>query len=284
MKKITFLLFICGLLSACHTSDDEILPPEEIVDPYDLRLSVFGSIDIKGIDYEFEILEGNGDYVAEVTEKEGGDKEALVTIVENKVKVSLLSNSAGITILDKENQSASITLHSYDQSLTPTGYGLFLENGKEYTMTDVSFGAGTYRVKDVKGNSAEVSVLANDAVRIKGLNPGNSYFKLIDHRGTTARFDVYVTENHDLASPSMVIYGINDQVLNVWIKYDDVGWTLDGENKSPLIEELYLHSKGDMEKKYDILQINTAKEGKGSTSIKLKNNKGSTATIFLNIE
>lgn len=284
MKKSTLLLLLCGLLLACHTSDEENLPPEGEVVPCDLTLSVYGSITIEGLDYEFDILEGNGDYVAEVTDTKQGDKEALVTIIDNKVKVSLLSSSAGITIVDKENQRAAITLHSYDQSLTPTGYGLFLENGKEYIMTDVSFGAGKYKVENVKGSSAEVSVIANDAVRIKGLNPGNSYFKLIDHRGTTARFDVYVTENHDLASPSMVIYGINDQILNVWIKYDDVGWTLDGENKSPLIEELYLHSKGDMEKKYDILQINTAKEGKGSTSIKLKNNKGSTATIFLNIE
>lgn len=91
-----------------------------------MTLSVYGSIIIEGLDYEFDVLEGNGDYVAEVTEQKEGDQEALVVIVENKVKVRLFSNSACITIYDQE-KSTSITLYSYDESVLPRSSGLFLD-------------------------------------------------------------------------------------------------------------------------------------------------------------
>lgn len=140
-------------------------------------------------------------------------------------------------------------------------------------------------MRNIKGTLAEVVVDDSDRVIVSSLISGNSYFKLVDHRGTTASLDVFVIDTYDLLTDKINIVGINDQVINVLLKHGEGDWELlNPSQESPLIDFIKVHSKTDLEKKYNSVQINTAKEGKGSIEIQLKNKKGDIASIVLTIE
>ncbi|NMA74030.1 MAG: hypothetical protein GX963_07670 [Bacteroidales bacterium] len=70
-------------------------------------------------------------------------------------------------------------------------------------------------MRNIKGTLAEVVVDDSDRVIVSSLISGNSYFKLVDHRGTTASLDVFVIDTYDLLTDKINIVGINDQVINV---------------------------------------------------------------------
>lgn len=279
MKKVLILLFISSVLAGCSTKDDLIAEPEAI--KKELSLSVKpGQIYTNNIDFEFEILDGNGGYTVSVS----NDKDARATIEGNKVKVNLLRSTASVTVTDKDDQSASVVINSSAKSLIPSGYGIFIDNGTSYTMKDISFGEGGYTIEKIKGTSAEVVVVENDELKVIALKPGNSYYNIVDKRGTKAKFEVYVTTTYDLSSKNLEIAAINDQIISVIIKQGVGDWKIVGEQSYPIFKKLTMISKGDKDKKYDILNIATSEnEAKGSIKIPLQDKAGNTAYVTVNL-
>lgn len=280
MKKLLLGLFLLtGLFASCDSSEDI----EEI--PVDIVLSANGSIWMDNLDCEFDILEGNGEYIATVSEQPDGDMDAKVTVEGTKVKVSMLTNNAVITITDRKQKEASVNIYSSAKELYPSNYTLTLSNGKTHEMHSINFGVGQYTLKKVKGNSTDVSVDENDVVKVKALSSGTSYYKLVDRRGVTANLKIMVTAEYDLEGNSIEVNTHNDELLFITLKSGGE-WQFENSNPgSSLLKSIHLHSKGDIEKKYDIVQIDTNDEGvKGRTIINLKDKDGNIASIILNVE
>ena len=278
MRKVLLFLFVSTLFVACSSDDDPVNPEDDIIK--DLKLSVEGYIETEDIEFEFEILEGNGGYTADVNEE-----DAKVTIEGTKVKVELLSFNAGITISDKKEQSQSIVIRSLAESLVPHGYGISMDVGTSSVMSEIKFGAGGYSLKKIKGTSAEATLDENGLVNVTSIKPGNTYYKIIDKRGTTADLTIWVFEVYDLTTNSLDINAINDQSISVRLKWGEGNWQLVKDPASPLIEKLSIMEKGNITKEYDILQIDTSKDNvRGTALIQLKDKAGNLATIKLNIE
>lgn len=267
------------MLAGCSKKDDLIAEPEAV--KKELSLSVKpGNIYTSNIDFEFEILDGNGGYTVSVSNEE----DARATVEGNIVKVNLLKNTASITVTDKDDQSASVVINSSAKSLTPTEYGIFIDNGTSYTMKDISFGEGGYTIEKIKGTSAEVVVTGNDELRVSAVKPGNSYYKIVDKRGTKAKFEVYVTTAYDFSSKTLEINAINDQIISIIIKQGVGDWKIIGDQTSPIFKKLTMISKGDKDKKYDILNIATSEnEAKGIITIPLQDKAGNTAYVTVNV-
>ncbi|MEG0012354.1 MAG: hypothetical protein RR706_09360 [Muribaculaceae bacterium] len=274
MKKYLLLpLFIICMFSACNKSDEFIPEIEEQVN--ELILSAKWNVDTESVEYEFDILDGNGDYTASFSEEDAGK----VVIEGTKVKVSLLKNHVSVTITDKKQQSKTVIINSTAKSLIPQDYSIFIVNGDTYTMKDISFGVGGYGIEKINGNSAEVSIDENDNVKISTLRQGNSYYKLIDKRGTTASLNVLVGAIYDLVANTIRINAVNDQTFSIVLKNGNAWKVITKEPYSPIIDEVYLMPKSDTNK-YDVLQINTAKgDMKGSTTIELKDKTGNIALV-----
>lgn len=272
MKKVLFFLLTICSFTACSSDDGDEFPPEE-KEVKEIKLSVDNYISTDSLDYEFEILDGNGEYTATVFE----EGTAKVSIEGDKVTVSMLSNRARVTISDIEHQSASVDIYSSSMSLVPSSYGLFMP-ADTLCIMGLGFGVGGYTVEKTKGISAEAAVNDGDSLKITSKVPGTSYFKVTDKRGMTAEVEVNVVAYYTCTGNSLDITAVNDQVISVIINWGE-GWTLiDGES-SPLFERLTVMEKG-AHKKYDVLQIDTAKENaKGSWPIRLKNKNGDYATI-----
>ncbi len=274
MKKTFLLLLVSCLLAACSSDDPEM---ELRGAPKEIKLSVNGWVDTQETEYEFEILEGNGDYIV------SSETEAKATIIGNKVKVDLLSSSSSLTITDKRYQSASVTIFSTAESLVPHNYGIFMEVDSTYLMNEIKFGAGGYTVEKTKGNSAEVTVTDKGMVKVTGLKPGNSYYTVKDKRGTTAPLQVMVFSSYELTGDYLDITAVNDQIISIRIKYGE-GWRVLNFS-SPLFEKISIIEKGDINKKYDILQIDTSKENvKGSGLIELQDKNGNQTAVLVNIQ
>lgn len=281
--SILCLCFMVVLMTGCSKSS-ELLPDVDrpIKEPVnELKLSAKWNVDIEDVEYEFEILDGNGGYMGSVAGQDAGR----VVIEGNKVKVSLLKNQAAVTITDKEQQSETVIINSTAKSLISNDYYIFIDNGDTYTMKDVSFGVGGYTIKKIRGTSAEVSVDENDYVKVTALNQGNSYYQLTDTRGTTASLDVMVTANYYLVENNIKVTAVNDQTFSVILKYGNGGWKVTTrEPYSPLIDKVYIMPKGDQEKKYDILQVNTTKGNlKGRATLELKDKDGNIALISITV-
>lgn len=116
------ILCLLNLMTACNTGSESDLDMEEVVEVVkDLKLSI-PQINEKWIyteevDYEFEILDGNGDYRAVVTDN-GGDPSAFARIEGNKVIVNLLDDrGCSVTVWDKKGKSAVVYIQSTHESL-----------------------------------------------------------------------------------------------------------------------------------------------------------------------
>uniref|UniRef100_UPI00388EF9D2 hypothetical protein n=1 Tax=Arcticibacter sp. TaxID=1872630 RepID=UPI00388EF9D2 len=251
--------------------------PEQIAK---LELSVGPIVQTEEVDLEFDILKGNGGYTVGVSSEE----EAKVKIDGNKVKVNLLRNNASITVTDQKEQSVSLLISSSAKSLTPHNYGIFVESGDTYTMKDIAFGAGGYSVHKIGGTSADVEVTADGYIRVTGLQPGNSYYKIVDQRGTSASFDVMVVAAFDLTSNRLEVTAVNDQRASVLLKWGEGGWRIVKSDLSPAVEKASVLEKADIDKKYDVLSIATAKNGaKGVATIWLQDKDGNEAVITVRV-
>jgi hypothetical protein len=274
------LSFMICLFAACN-SDDQLATPELPEQIQKLELSVGPVVQTEKVDLEFDILHGNGGYTVGVSSEE----DAKVSVDGNKVKVNLLRNNVSITVIDKKEQSTSLLIYSSAKSLTPHNYGIFIESGDTYTMKDIAFGSGGYSIHKIKGTSADVNVTENDHIKVSGLQPGNSYYKIIDKRGTSAAFDVMVTSSFHLTSNRLELTAVNDQTASVWLKWGEGDWKIVRSILSPAIEKVTLMEKADIDKKYDILSIVTAKnEVKGVATIWLKDKAGNDAVVTVRVE
>jgi len=274
------LSFMICLCAACN-SDDELATPELPEQIQKLELSVGRVVQTEEVDLEFDILNGNGGYTAVVLSEE----DAKVSVDGNKVKVNLLRNNVSITVTDKKEQSISLLIYSSAKSLTPHNYGIFIESGDTHTMKDIAFGSGGYSIHKIKGTSADVDVTQNDHIKVSGLQPGNSYYKIIDKRGTSADFEVMVTSSFYLISNRLEVTAVNDQIASVWLKWGGGGWKIVQSTLSPAIEKVTLMEKADIDKKYDILSIVSSKnEVKGVATIWLKDKTGNDAVITVRVQ
>jgi hypothetical protein len=281
MKKTFLLLLISCLFVAC-SSDDNDWNPQTEPEPGEiwknLKLSVEGDVETDGTDYEFEILEGNGEYTADVDEE-----FAKVTITGNKVKVELLRCRVFIIIQDKIGQNAYVYINSSAESLVSIGYGLIMDTDSEYTIKDIRFGAGGYILEKIKGTSAEAVVTEEDYIKVTALEPGKTYYKIKDKRGTTSKLEIIITDNYDLEGNNLTITTTNAQVINVILKQGE-GWELVSTPSSPAIKRITLHTKGHIDG-YDTLQIDTSEDdAKGEALIQIKDKSGNYASITVKIQ
>ncbi len=280
---VPFFICISLLTLAMGCKKDQIVVNEPQIEEVlnELKFSVQGAVYTEGIDFEFDILEGNGGYTVSVSPEES----AKVTILENKVKIDLLSNSTSVTISDKKQKSRSVAINSTANSLSNIHYGIFINSGGTYTMKDLSFGAGGYTIEKIKGTSAEVFVLGSDHIKITGLKPGNSYYRIRDSRGSAAPLEVMVTSTFDLTDYHLEIAAVNDQIVSIIIKQGNGNWKLVEEPLSPIFEKITLMPKADSDKKYDVLQINTSKDdAKGIATVHLKYQAGNTASVTFSVQ
>lgn len=288
IQKTSLLFLVSFIFAACSTDDKAATDLEEVEDVKELKLSANGDDLTAGenlytddVDFEFEIIEGNGGYTLELSD----DESAKFSFEENKVKVNLLKSQANITISDKKEKTTSFSIVSTSQSLVSSGYGISIEKGKTHKM-NISFGAGGYSIEKSKGESSTITVTEDDDLEVTGLKPGNSYYTIKDKRGSTAPLEVLVPSFYDLTENKLEIKAINDQVISIVLKWGEGDWKIvESQTSSPIIEQVFLMSKGDQEKKYDILQIDTSKDdGKGIATVGLKDSLGNKAYVIVRIE
>ncbi|MCD8183327.1 MAG: hypothetical protein LUE99_09815 [Bacteroides sp.] len=257
----------------------------------ELKLSVadeHGFLTTDGVDFEFEILDGNGGYTASVSETDW-DPDAIVTIEGNKVLVNILvGNQYGptITITDSKKQEASLCIISTDKSLFIPGYGLYLDEGTTYTM-NIEFEAGApYTIEKTRGNAA-TAVMENNKVKVTSLGLGDTYYKIRDKRGSVAKFTAQTSLafDMDLANNYLEFDGVNNLTASVKLQWgtewEVVGWT------DKILEKVSVGKvliATNVWSDYYVLFINTVDEGKGTDTITLKNKEGDLAAVKVNVK
>ena len=147
MKTIhgkTALLFSFILLLSCGDKGEKW---EEFTIIKELELSVptmeESQIEIDEVDFEFEILDGNGEYT--VSLPKNSEDNARASISGNKVTVNLLSQRPmTITVTDKEQKEAVVSVRSNHPSLEHYGIsnGITLDIGKKYEAKIIASGMG----------------------------------------------------------------------------------------------------------------------------------------------
>lgn len=278
MKTIYKLLFI-GLFPVlffnCSSDDDVIEPDEEIV--YDLKLSVENKIhSVYSTDTVFEILRGNGEYVATVSDED----IAKVSVNDTTVNVSFISNgSVNIEITDVKGKSASVSMNVYHESLVPTHYITFIPKDKEWELEKISFGAGGYSIENIKGDHATVEV-KDDKFMAKSVSHGKTYFDIVDKRGTRAPAEIWVIDYRELETDRLDIKMIPDQRTSVKTLYGEE-WMIESYNGT-LCEVVIIPVSNT--NPTDIIQIDTFADNPGFGTIQLKDKDGKRAVITLTVE
>lgn len=280
MKKAFLLLMIGCIITACST--DNIVDPEIDIedDVKELRISAPNYVTTDKLDYDFEIIDGNGDYEISA-EVEDAIK---VTMEGNKVTVHLLTRHSYVTVSDKSDQSVSFTIASTAKELVPTANTLLLPKDSTYTM-NIEFGVGGYQIETLEGTSAQAVVTKDDFIKVTANKIGNTYFKIKDRRGAASPLNVTVPSFYDLKNENLQITAINDQRVSITLKTSKADWTFEQKPTSSLLKDATLISKGSYEGEYDILQFDTNKDDlKGSTSIYLKDSLGNRASVTVEIK
>lgn len=288
-KRLLSFLFAGLLISlvflACSDSDELEITRE-------LKLSVaedeWGRIMTDDVDFEFEILDGNGGYTASVSES-NGEKDAIVTIDGNRVVVNILvGNHYGpaITITDSKNQEATVYIESTNESLHIPNYGWFMDEGQTYTM-DLKFGAGApYTIEKVRGNASDASI-DNDKVKATSLGLGDTYYKIKDKRGSVANLKISTSLQFemDMATNFIEFSGVNNLSASVKIPWG-TGWEIIGSTEK-ILERVsvgkVLIATG-VWSDYYVLFINTVDQGKGTDTITLRNKEGDLAVVKVHIK
>jgi len=275
MKTFVKILLLIPFLFSCNSGDDEIIDDTPLYEN-ELRISLDERIKyIYSTDTVFAILEGNGGYTAKVSD----ENYAKVEIVDTLVYVSFLKNGfVKINITDITGREKEVLMDAYHTSLVPTGYTMSLELNSTHFM-DLGFGAGDYRIDNIKGSSAEVS-MENDKVKATGNKYGNTYFDIIDKRGSKAEGKIIVGAVYDLTTSHISINMIPDQMSSISLKWGK-GWTLTGYDKE--LFKVYLMSAGEKQE-YDVLQIDSFADKTGTGLVQIRDKDNNTATIFVNVK
>lgn len=287
--KYLVLLLAISLFPACNSGSDE-----EIIDePRELKLSVqpdeFGRILTEDVDFEFEILDGNGGYTATVSEIDG-DPDAKVTIEGNKVKVNILvGNGYGprVTIADKKNKQVELYIESTNESLhIPGGYGLSFNIGQVALLDDIKFGTGApYTVERVRGNASE-AVIDNGNVKVTSLALGDTYYKVRDSRGSVLNLTAQTTLQYDMSSTSnfLEIDAKNNYSATITLTWGDE-WQIVGLAES-ITERTHVGLPITVSGTYDdhyVLFIHTTDKGTGTDTITLRDKDGNLAVVKVHV-
>lgn len=263
--------------------------PDEVTRELILSVSNEGGfVTTENVDYEFEILDGNGGYVASVSETDG-NKDAIVTIEGNKVFVNILvGNHCGSTIkiTDSKNQEATVYIESTNESLHIPGYILFLDEGQAGSM-DIGFGAGApYTIEKIKGNSSVASI-DNNEVEARSLGLGDTYYKIRDKRGSVANLTIMTTLQFemDMTTNFLEFTGVNNLSASVKMQWG-TEWEIIGSTDKVLesvsVSKVFIPGEGWSD--YYVLFINTADEGKGTDVITLRNKDGDLAVVKVHVK
>lgn len=277
-----FLFSIICYFASC--SSDNVINPGDDGDNgsvKELLLSIDNSnstLSFDGIETEFDILDGNGDY----TVTSSDEKVAKVRLEGTKVYVDFIGHytDVTITVTDKKNQQKSLSMVSYAESLVSPEYTLLTEKGKTYTDKYVSFGAGGYTIEAISGTSAKATVNENDEIVVEGIEFGNSSFKITDKRGTTATYNVIVIATYELNSESISISTQKDQTIFIKLLYGK-GWKLVDFTES-VFKSINIHNATDTECAY--LQIDASKDKTGKGVIRIINDEEQLAVITVSVE
>lgn len=276
----SMFLLLC-LFFACSSEND--LTNEET---RELKLSVplmdQEWLTTEKVDFEFEIVGGNGGYQANVS----NDSGAKVTIEGNKVIVNLLSNlGVEISITDAKDQIATVFIQSTNESLSPPNIGVYLDEGHTETI-DLNFGAGgPYTIKKMRGN-ASTAVVKGDKVEVTSLGLGDTFYIIRDKRGTLTNFHVSTSLEFEMDKSSTIFefVGVNNLSAFVRLKWG-TKWVILGATDN-ILESVdvsqVLISTGKWSDYY-VLSIKTVNEGKGSDIITLKNEEGDLAVVKVHI-
>lgn len=282
------LLFLISPLFLACDKEDEIT--KEVIKELILSVPQMDEewLTTEDVDFEFEILEGNGEYTATVSETDG-DADAKVEIAGNKVTVHILTHSAlgaEVSISDKKDQKAIVYIRSTHASLqTIPGYGLFLAEGQSATM-EIEFGAGApYTIEKIRG-SASTALMEDDKVKATSLGLGDTYYKIRDKRGTVTRLVVSTTLQFEISKTSNYLEfdGVNNLSASILIPWG-TGWEIVGSTEK--ITERVSVSKvllsTNVWSDYYVLFINTVDEGKGTDTITLKSKEGDLAVVKVSV-
>ncbi|GEM_PF-1978059 len=278
MKKILKFIWIISLFSifitSCDSGNDDIDEPE-IEYPLEISLDK-NSYSISSLDTTFTIVDGNGGYIVNSSDS----TIAKVSIKEEKtVYVSFISNgTVTIEIKDAKEKSKKISMSAYDESLVPTSYGVFLPIDS-ISSIEIFFGAGDYHIENIKGESADISIKGHQFLA-KGLIPGNTYFDIIDKRGTVCKGYVMVPAIYELVSNTLSIDMIPDQIASIRDLYGCGNWKLESYPQS--LVEVYLMD-GSETSPHSTIQINSLPDVVGNGIVQLKDKEGNIALINVSV-
>ncbi|MBS7199139.1 MAG: hypothetical protein KH111_13535 [Bacteroidales bacterium] len=276
------LLLALTLFFAC-SSDDEAVTNE-------LKLSVpvmdEEHLITEDVDFEFDILEGNGGYIATVSEV-GGEPNAKVTIEGDRVTVNLLDHlGADVTITDSKDQKATVYILSTNESLqTIPNYGLFLDEGQTGTM-DIKFGAGApYTIERIRGNASSAE-MEGDKVKATSFGLGDTYYKIWDKRGSVTQLTVKTTLQFemDMTSNYLEFDGVNNLSASIKLQWG-TAWEVVGstEKVTERVSVSRILISTGVWSDYYVLFINTVDKGKGTDTITLRNGAGDLAVVKVRI-
>ena len=288
LLKFVPLLFALALFSACSSDSDDNTdtPTRELV--LSVKPNQAGVIITDQMDYEFEILDGNGGYTAKISEW-NGDPDAKVTIDGNKVLVNILVRGiVEITIVDVKNNEKSFRLESTNETLVNLlgGHGINMDIGQASILSEATFftfGVGApYTIERMRGTASEATVV-NGIPTIKALSQGVTHYKLRDRRGSV--LPVNVTSgiiNYELqeASKYLELEVKNNDFTTVKINWGDE-WEI-VKSKQTVVEDLSVGRPfqiGGTYADYYVLFIYTTDKGKGTDTITLEDKDGNFATV-----
>jgi len=278
MKNTFYLLILFCLFPIlffnCSSDDEEIPEKPEII--YNLRLSIDKKIHyIYSTDTVFNILEGNGEYIAMVSDED----VAKVAIDDTTVHVAFIGNgSVNITITDAKGQTAEAIMNVYHKSLVDTHYILFMEKDSTYVVDHFTFGVGGYHLKNIRGDHAQLTI-NDDNLKVTAKSHGKTYFDILDKRGTKVNGEVWVVAFYSLDKDKLEIEMIPDQRASIKTLYGQ-GWEI--ESYSGPIAEAVIIPVSNVNPS-DILQIDSSTEIKGSGIIWLKDKEGNRAAVTVTV-
>lgn len=238
------------------------------------------------VDYEFEILDGNGDYRAVVTDN-GGDPSAFARIEGSRVIVNLLNNlGCSLTVWDKKGKSAVVYIQSTHESLTRRNYTYSMEVGETCEINDIEFGAGKpYTVERVKGTASEI-VVKEGKMYLTAKALGNTDYKFRDKRGTVMSFRSVSGLQFDVqkGETELGFDAVNYMLATVTLKWGKEWKIIDSSNiisYNILLERPYVAGGGLSE--FYTLFLNTKEEGKGTDFFLLRNSDNEEVTVSMSI-
>ena len=283
MKIPIQFLFIYAVLSltyACSSPSEEI-QPEEITK--ELKLSISEELVTDTLAVSFEVLQGNGEYLATVS-KTAGEQDANVMITGNKISLELLTGKAvELTITDKQLKTTTVKLRSTAESLKPVNFGLHLSEGQTYLMQDVHFGSGgPYSIKSYRGDASMATIEAT-GIKVTSNKLGNTYYILKDKRGMVSFFDVSTILVADLSNNHLELEGNNTMSAHVNMP-KNTDWHIlssTGKVTETVKIERPIDPKTGSPVDFQVLFINTSDDGKGKDTITLKNKAGDLAVVSI---